>query len=154
MNKNIINNNVIYSIYDSQYVYLARYDVDVFSGGAWYDRVFQRVNESLDDSPLGPIAHDDVDLAYFHEFSRISLRVTTRGNDGGIGVLATGRPERVSCFAVSDMRNCARIQHKYIGLLVYSDNLKTGGAELPGQSLGIRLIELATVSFDSHFLLI
>jgi hypothetical protein len=37
---------------------------------------------------------------------------------------------------------------------VQTDNLKTGGAELSGQSLGIGLIELATVSFDSHFLLI
>jgi hypothetical protein len=90
------------------------------------------------------VAGNKVNASDAGYFPMRPLGITAGSNNQSTGVLATGQPQPLAAFAVSDMGNRAGVEDIDVRLTSRGYRLVTGVSKLSRQKLGLGLIQLAT----------
>ena len=78
-----------------------------------------------------------------------ALGIASRDDYGSVGVASPGSPQGVARLSVGYVCDRASVDDVHVGWLVSGDKAIPCLSELPREKIGIRLIELATLSLYS-----
>jgi len=86
------------------------------------------------------IPDDQINAIKLGKLPRRPLGVTPGGDDKGIWVSATGEPQKVARFSVSDMGHGAGVKDVDIGIIWIIQNLAASLSKSPLKVIRLRLI--------------
>ena len=134
----------------AMYCFLRPHLIDYVPDSAGSRSVSSKLRHLLHQHAFICVAQHQVDLLQGRQLPPRALCVAARRHNERIGIASAGSSEGAPSLAVCNVGDSARVQDVYIGGLSGVHNQVSGGSETPCQRLGVGLVQLASLGFDSY----